>query len=253
MKKFALIGTPIAHSLSPALFKACYPSGDMVYELLECPTIELSMAALKEGGYSGANVTAPYKEAIMQFVTNPDSVSGTLQAANLIILKEKQVFSYNTDYFAARKMVKEFIHSRANNQDSPKAIVIGCGGAGKAAALACRDENINTVIANRTISKAKTFASTIGIEAISIAKAEELLKTLSLDNLNSLKDILVIYTLPVAEPSISKELYSITTVIEANYKNPYLNHTSGLQWLEYQAAEGFKILTGITPNFPKQH
>ena len=87
MKKFALIGKPISHSQSPKLFKEAFPDGDMTYDLLERDTVEESVAELKANGYCGANVTSPFKESVMQFVTNPDETTKTLNAANLILFK----------------------------------------------------------------------------------------------------------------------------------------------------------------------
>ena len=152
MKKFALIGNPIKHSLSPVLFKAAFPPASenqesvqeepMVYDLVEEPSIDKSIARLRQEGYLGANVTAPFKEGAMRFVTDPDPISKTLGATNLILLKGDRIFSYNTDYLAVRRMVREY-KTGLSESDAPEdvaALVIGCAGAGKAAALACRDE-----------------------------------------------------------------------------------------------------------------
>lgn len=247
MKKFALIGNPIGHSLSPQLFEEAYHSSAMRYDLLEEESVEKSIAELKRQGYLGANVTAPFKEDVMQFVTNPDPVSKTIGASNLIIFDGEKTYAYNTDYLAVRRMVKEFLKDSGSSAASTKAIVIGCGGAGKAAALACADEGLDTVIANRTVEKAETFALSIGIKALSLSDVQDLLTVLTLGNPESRKSLLVIYAIPEEDGIICKELLGKATVIEANYKDPCLNPQSGIQWLRYQAAESFRILTGITP------
>ena len=211
MKKFALIGNPIKHSLSPVLFKAAYPSasenqeqvqeGPMVYDLVEELSIDKSIARLKQEGYCGANVTAPFKESAMRFVTDPDPVSKTLCATNLILFRNDKVFSYNTDYLAVRRMVRE-LRTRLCKSDYTAAAVIGCGGAGKAAALACLDEGLHTFISNRTMKKAEDFARNISgyhyeLEAISIAEADSMLK-------NADGSFLVIYAIPVPDGVLSE-------------------------------------------------
>ena len=231
MKKFALIGNPIQHSLSPELFRKAYPSTSMRYDLVEEDSIEKSIAELKGKGYSGANVTAPFKEKVMEFITDPNPVCKAIGASNLIIFDGDRIYGYNTDYLAVRRMVREL-------DSIDKALVIGCGGAGKAAALACRDEGLDTIIANRTEEKAEAFANEIGIKAMSLEDV----------NQTARKNILVIFAIPEEDGVISKEILSHTTVIEANYKDPCLNPESGLKWLRYQAAESFKIFTGITPD-----
>ena len=231
MKKFALIGNPIQHSLSPELFREAYPSTSMRYDLVEEDSIEKSIAELKEKGYSGANVTAPFKEKVMDFVTDPDPISKAIGASNLILFDGDRIYGFNTDYLAVRRMVKEL-------DSVDKALVIGCGGAGKAAALACRDEGLDTIIANRTEEKAEAFANETGIKAMSLEDVNQTAK----------KNILVIYAIPEEDRVISKDILSHATVFEANYKDPCLNPDSGLKWLRYQAAESFKIFTGITPD-----
>ena len=241
MKKFALIGFPISHSKSPQLFEKAYHSTSMSYDLMEEDSVEKSIAELKEKGYSGANVTAPFKEEIMRFVTDPDPVSKAIGASNLILFDGDRIYGYNTDYLAVRRMVKEL-------ESVDKALVIGCGGAGKAAALACRDEGLETIIANRTEEKAEAFASEIGIKAMGLDDAQNLLTILTLGNRAAKKNILVIYAIPEEDGIISKDILSHATVIEANYKDPCLNPESGLKWLKYQAVESFRIFTGITPD-----
>ncbi len=236
MKKFALIGKPISHSQSPKLFREAFPDGDMTYDLLERDTVEESVAELKANGYCGANVTSPFKESIMKFVTDPDEITKNLNAANLILFKGDKILSYNTDYLAVKRIVREYEGIRS-------AIVIGCGGAAKAAALACRNEGLETIITNRTLKKAEIFAEHIGIKAVSIAEADILLKKTD-------RDTLVIYAIPSPDGILSKTLKNgekAFTVIEANYKNPCLNPESGLKWLKYQASESFRIFTGTTP------
>ena len=236
MRKFALIGKPISHSQSPKLFKEAFPDGDMTYDLLERDTVEESVAELKANGYCGSNVTSPFKESVMKFVTDPDEITKTLNAANLILFKGDKIFSYNTDYLAVRRIVREYEGIRS-------AIVTGCGGAAKAAALACRDEGLETIMTNRTLKKAEIFAEHIGIKAVSIAEANILLKKTD-------RDTLVIYAIPSPDGILSETLKNgekTFTVIEANYKNPCLNPESGLKWLKYQASESFRIFTGTTP------
>ena len=58
--KFGLIGHPIVHSLSPALFKAGY-DGRYLYELIETSDFEEAYQRFLDG-YDGINVTAPFKE-----------------------------------------------------------------------------------------------------------------------------------------------------------------------------------------------
>lgn len=246
MKKFALIGNPISHSKSPALFHAAY-SEESKYDLIEKDTIEESVERLQQGGYTASNVTAPFKEEAMRYVTEPSKVCKALQATNLLLFKEDGTYGYNTDYLAVRRLLREVMTAKkVTPQDGFVIIVAGCGGAGKAAALAAKDENLNTLITNRTEEKAAAFATTIGIKAVTNPMACKLLNTLEPAN------VLVIYTLPQKDELLYPLLLNLSTkligIIEANYKNPCLNPTTGRKWLLYQAVEGFRLMTGMEPN-----
>ena len=159
MKKFALIGNPISHSKSPALFHAAYPNEPniepMFYDLIEKETIEESVERLRQGGYIASNVTAPYKEEAMRYVTAPSNVCKLLQAGNLLLFKEEGTYGFNTDYLAVRRLLQDAKTAKKFTlQDPVVVLVVGCGGAGKAAALAAKDEGLNTLITNRGEEKA---------------------------------------------------------------------------------------------------
>ena len=137
MAKFALIGNPIAHSKSPALFKAAYPGSHHTYSLLEAPTCREAMERFTQEGYSGCNVTSPFKDEVMQYVSLPDKISSTIGSANTIICKEGKLYSYNTDYYGVKETLADFFRNTGYSfkSSTPTAPAVGAGGTGKATAL----------------------------------------------------------------------------------------------------------------------
>jgi shikimate dehydrogenase len=242
------------------------------------------MQKVHDGGYSGINVTAPFKESVMQYVTRPDSVTTRLHAANTLLFKGAEVFSYNTDYLAVREILSmrcaqsrlsawsaatlsEAATARAkadgNNNDVAEpaermersdfkrsgscniiknGLVIGVGGAGKAAALALKDAGYKTIIANRTIDKAKEFAAEIGAESAGLNEVADIVKRVAV----------IVYALPLKIEELKESDLSGVLLIEANYKNPSFsaapNYVGGLEWLVNQAIPGFKLFTGREPS-----
>lgn len=293
MKKIALIGNPVSHSLSPQLFHLAYStekkvkdedcskkgerkSSDIVniegeeylYEIVESAKIEKAISLLKRGKYIGANVTAPYKEQIMSYVTHPDTISQTIGAANLILFKGKEIHSYNTDYQVALKFAQKFI-----SQEKRKVsfAVVGCGGVGKSSILACCDAIKNyihnkkkseeqfekIIIANRTSSIAIDYADKLsanrrGIISVPLNEFAQIFTQYPIG------DKIVFYTLPVDEgivKYIAKNAKKEITIIEPNYlnpahfaPNPNINYIGGIEWLIEQAEYGFEIFTGKKPN-----
>ena len=104
-RKFGLIGYPIAHSLSPALFKAGY-DGKYPYELIETPDFEEAYQRFLDG-YDGINVTAPFKELAFAKADILSDECKAIGATNLLIKTPEGVKAYNSDYLGVRKWLLE--------------------------------------------------------------------------------------------------------------------------------------------------
>lgn len=247
MKRFGLIGNPISHSRSPLLFKAAYPDSYMSYELIEAGTLDESFDKFIHS-FDAVNVTAPFKETALLKADAASPVASRAGATNLLVKQDGRILAYNTDYSA----VKSILSSLVRPSCPPSVLVIGCGGAGKAAALAASDLNCKTFVANRSFGKAQEFCSRTE-RTVPIAMKEIAEKI-------HLQDI-VIYTLPVPLEEILNAGFTGKTVIEANYKDPCLSFLSngsgattyipGQEWLVRQAADGFTIMTGIKPDIKR--
>ena len=120
-----------------------------------------------------------------------------------------------------------------------EALVVGCGGAGRAAAVAALRLGCRVTLANRTPSRAAALADDLGCDWIPA------------DDLPSLSPDLVIYTVP--GPMDGFPEFPEAIVLEANYRTPCLKgcgrtYISGLRWLLFQAVAGYEIFTGETPD-----
>ena len=95
-RRFGLIGHPIAHSLSPALFRAGYDDR-YPYDLIETPDFEQAYQRfIKE--YDGINVTAPFKELAFKKADILSEECRRIGAANLLVKTPEGVKAYNSDY-----------------------------------------------------------------------------------------------------------------------------------------------------------
>lgn len=133
-KKFGIIGDPVAHSLSPALFQAAY-GGKYAYELIEGADFDLSWQRFLDG-YAGINVTAPFKLAALERVDLPSPECVRIGATNLVVKNPEGTTAFNSDY----RGVKELLAPLSRGS----AAVIGFGGAGKAALAAAEDLGFTT-------------------------------------------------------------------------------------------------------------
>ena len=274
--KFGLIGHPIAHSLSPALFKAGYDSR-YPYQLIEGADFEDSYRRFLEG-YDGINVTAPFKEPAFAKADILSPECEAIGATNLLVKTPDGIKAYNSDYLGVRMWLSDvagslksvlppwpqgegpttkewegFFSSPQLHPTAVKTLIVGLGGAGKAAAAAAESLGMEVIRMNRTIKDERTRPLSDFSECFREAD-------------------IIIYNIPTAIP----ELYELADedfgagrpkyILEANYRkpsfdevllqkmrtaNPMAEYTSGKIWLLYQAVTGYEIFTGEKPDLRK--
>ena len=145
MKRFGLIGHPIAHSLSPALFKAGF-DGRYPYDLIETENFEEAYERFMMD-YDGINVTAPFKELAVRKADILSEECRQIGAANILIKTPDGIKAYNSDYLGVRQWLSEVVEGL---NIGPTILIVGLGGAGKAAAEAARSLGFRTILMNRT-------------------------------------------------------------------------------------------------------
>ena len=149
-RRLGLIGCPIGHSLSPALFREHFASRPDIlehwsYDLIERSTFDEAWKAFLQD-YEAVNVTAPFKENAFRAADSHDYSSLRCRASNLLVKTQNEgVKAYNTDFEAVVKILRQELQRTATANTAAEAVekagrhkvlVIGCGGAGKAATAA---------------------------------------------------------------------------------------------------------------------
>ena len=278
--RFGLIGHPIAHSLSPALFKAGY-DGRYPYELIETADFEEAYERFLEE-YDGINVTAPFKELAFAKADILSPECEIIGATNLLVKTPEGVKAYNSDYLGVRMWLSDvavglksvlppwpqgegpttkewegFFSNPLSHLKACKALIVGLGGAGKAAAAAAESLGMEVIRMNRTIKDDMTRPLDDFRECFREAD-------------------IIIYNIPSAIPQLAElteedfrgERFSVPPkfILEANYKdpsfhkeliikmkeaNPLSAYTSGRTWLLNQALTGYEIFTGEKPDLDR--
>lgn len=137
---FALFGHPVAHSLSPVIHTAAYEALGLSYtyrlcDLATAQDLERAVQDLRAGVFAGANVTIPYKRPALELADDVDASAALPGVANVLCRDGAgRIQAHNTDADALADDVVSVL------PDSPRlrAVVIGGGGAGFAAIVACR-------------------------------------------------------------------------------------------------------------------
>jgi shikimate dehydrogenase len=133
--RFAVFGHPVAHSVSPAMHTAAFKALGLPhrYDAIDVPDVdrlETMVDAVRQGVLAGANVTVPYKRAVMKMVDKLDRSAEMLGAANTLFRVGKHVVAYNTDPWGLADDL------RALEAVGRTAVVIGSGGGALAAVAA---------------------------------------------------------------------------------------------------------------------
>jgi shikimate dehydrogenase len=158
MKRFGLLGKTLTHSFSKKYFTEKFEKlglKDHVYELFEIPQIEAFPQLIKsQSPLSGMNVTIPYKEQVLPYLTELDISAQRVGAVNVIKFDQNGVLKgYNSDYYGFKNSLLNAL--KLNNLDIPKfALILGTGGAAKAVLATLADLNIDYKIVSREQGKA---------------------------------------------------------------------------------------------------
>jgi shikimate dehydrogenase len=139
--KLAVFGRNIAHSLSPKLHNFWIKKYGLkgTYDLLDGDLSQI-LHALQT--YQGLNVTAPYKETVISYVDALTPIAQEVGAINTIYWSKGKVVGDNTDYLALKEILATF-------PQATKALVLGNGGAAKAALMALKHLGIEWTVCSR--------------------------------------------------------------------------------------------------------
>ena len=155
----AVIGSPVSHSLSPAIHNAAFAaaSRDGEYVAVECglSDVDTTVSNLQSSGLVGLSVTMPLKEAVidcLDFVT-PDA--DFLNAVNCISFGPTGSIGHNTD---GDGCCDALIEQGGTRLRGATVVLLGAGGTARSIALALVRRGAHVVIVNRTQSHAMELA-----------------------------------------------------------------------------------------------
>jgi shikimate dehydrogenase len=162
MKRYALIGEKLGHSYSKLIHERYFSlSGkdSLTYELIEIPKQNLKEEFARiSKEFAGINVTIPYKIDVMQFLDGISDEAQKIGAVNTVKFTDGGAFGYNTDYFG----FKHTLEANAISIKEKNVVILGTGGASKAALSVCEDLGAKEITFVSTKPDAHTRYKTIG-------------------------------------------------------------------------------------------
>lgn len=176
-KIFGLIGLTVSHSFSKSYFdEKFFREGlrDHRYELFPLEKIQDIQTLLKENkGLCGLNVTLPYKEQVLKYLQEIDSMAEKIGAVNVIRIQKGKLKGYNTDSAAFLETLEKWLPK----DRTFKALLLGTGGSSKAVQQALIKLQIEHNIVSREKSKGQFTYEEINSHPGEIASSNLIINT----------------------------------------------------------------------------
>ncbi len=256
MKKFAVVGNPIAHSRSPEIHQAfAKQTGiELSYDRILAPIdgFESTIKDFFAQNGNGLNITVPFKEEAFALCNVLTVRAKAARAVNTLWMQEGQLHGDNTDGAGLVNAISALNWSLNNS----RILILGAGGATRGVVLSLANAGATEImIANRTLSRAESL-----VADLSVFIKNTNLHVIALDQLAGHFDIIINAT----SASLSGEGITLpdTLTFDYAYEMAYGKPSSfidqakargvptadGLGMLIGQAAEAFYVWNGVRPN-----
>ena len=262
---FGVVGSPVGHSMSPAIHNAALAQANIngVYLPLLTPPSQQAFSALVEGilqrpqlNVRGLSVTIPHKENALRYLgpERCDAQALRIGAVNTLTFDDDgTVRGTNTDLDGALDALTAAMDCSRDALSGVPVALLGAGGASRAIVAGLTQCGAEVTIYNRTVSKAKSLAAEFdcqyaSLDALPSTKAEVLINGTSLG------------MIPHPETCCVEQLPSSVRVVFDTVYNPLETRlltlaneagclcVTGLEMLIAQAAEQFRLWNGVSPD-----
>ncbi len=259
-KTFCVIGDPISHSLSPLIHNASFTALKLNYSYIafRVPYAELenSVNSLKSINIAGFNVTIPHKVNIINYIDGLSEDAKIAGAVNTVKNEDGKFMGFNTDIYGLIAPLEE----RKISFKDLKVLILGAGGACRAALAGLSKKNINKInIINRDqkkLNKVILLGKKLGLNCIPFDYNDQ-----NILNKISKESDLIINTTSIGlnnetSPLKSDFMHKDTIVFDIVYRPLYTdllnkaksagcNIVFGYEMFLHQAAKSFEIWTGL--------
>jgi 3-dehydroquinate dehydratase/shikimate dehydrogenase len=153
---YGVAGDPVQHSLSPIMMNTAFhrETVNAVFLALQTEKIEDLLVLIREVPVHGVAVTMPLKQAIMKHLDRTDALSQKIGACNTVVRSQDgKLIGYNTDVIGIVRPLEQRIDLR-----KAKVLLLGAGGAARAAAFGLKQKGADVFILNRTPQTAQKLA-----------------------------------------------------------------------------------------------
>lgn len=153
---YGVAGDPVAHSLSPLAMNTAFRRENVnaVYLALHAKTIEDLLACVRDIPLHGLSITMPYKESMVKHLDNCDTHTDRVGACNTVVRgPDGKLYGFNTDVAGVVRPLEQRLPL-----EKAKVLVLGAGGAARAAVFGLKERGAEVYILNRTPAAGQKLA-----------------------------------------------------------------------------------------------
>jgi len=256
-----LLGAPIAHSASPAMHERAAEALGLRchYQLIEIAgagrdELRLLLEGVRRLGFAGINVTFPYKEAVVDLLDEMSPGAAQIGAVNTVVVRDNRLTGHNTDTTGFARAVTQLVGASAHGAVA----LIGAGGVGKAIAFALAGLGVTELrIFDSEHAKAERLAAQLEGhgKAYAAPSVDDAVRgAAGLVNASPV-GMLPNRSSPVPDHLLHPGLW-VADAVYSPLWTPLLTAAkaegaavmTGRDLAVYQAADAFKLFTGLTPS-----
>src|ERR1700733_1680484 len=162
-KVYGVAGNPIRSSLSPIMMNTAFrrETVNAVYLALQTAKVADLLKLVNEIPIQGLSITMPLKQEMMEHLEHTDPLSAKIGAVNTVLRQEGKLYGFNTDVAGITGPLEMRLPLRG-----AKVLVLGAGGAARAAVFGIRDKGADVFILNRTPDQAQKLARQAGAKVL---------------------------------------------------------------------------------------
>ncbi len=259
MMKAAVIGHPVAHSLSPLIHNYWFKKFniDGAYQALDIAPAMLQerVRALVEEGYQGFNVTVPHKQNIMDLCDELDDTARAIGAVNTVVIQQGRLRGRNTDAYGYIENIK--CGAPSFDFKNKCALVLGAGGAARAVIYGLLNAGFSRVLlTNRTEEKAHALARAFkNVEVVAWKNREkacidaDLLTNTTVLGMKGQEELAMDLSSLPAHALVCDIVYKpLQTTLLRTAREKNFQTITGIGMLLHQARPAFQAWTNIMPD-----
>lgn len=230
---YMVCGNPVLHSKSPVIFNTYFEKNRINSKYLKFAPQHVSDIPwlMKELGISGANITAPYKKDIISYLDSCDEEAASLDSVNTVVNRDGKLYGHSTDSYGVSSSLQKYI----DDLSEKRALLLGAGGAGSAAAYALASLKIPFTVANRTVEKAEVIASRYGAQAVSLDDVSRYSKDADIIINTLLPSVSVLETPHIKVGAFALDAIYKPSVFQITVREAGCTLIKGEEWLFFQA------------------